>query len=91
MQHWLKGISSAVDPFSDTFENLLRTNSGKQSGHRHVADIAQQQRNPGGLGASEQEQAQPSSDHKGDDLTPQMGSLDVSDAQQVSPNPVIEH
>ena len=44
MQHWLKGISAASDPFSETFENMLRDNSGKRDGHRHVSDIAQERK-----------------------------------------------
>ena len=31
MQHWLKEISPASAPFSQSFEDLLRTNSGKKS------------------------------------------------------------
>lgn len=42
MQHWLKGISATSDPFSENFERMLRTNSGKKNGHRHVSDIAQE-------------------------------------------------
>lgn len=42
MQHWLKGISPSSDPFSEDFENILRTNSSKRSSSRHVSDTAQE-------------------------------------------------
>ncbi len=43
MQHWLKGISPASAPFSQTFEDLLRTNSGKKSGKKPEAAVAEVQ------------------------------------------------
>jgi len=37
MQHWLKDISSSSDPFSETFENMLRKSSVKQPDGKPVA------------------------------------------------------
>ena len=38
MQHWLKDISSGREPFSETFENMLRKGSVKQPDHKPVSE-----------------------------------------------------
>ena len=47
MQHWLKGISPASAPFSQSFEDLLRTNSGKKSSQKPKAKAVDGQRAEG--------------------------------------------
>lgn len=42
MQHWLKGISPASAPFSQSFEDLLRTNSGKKSSQKPKSQAVEQ-------------------------------------------------
>lgn len=40
MQHWLKGVSPASAPFSQSFEDLLRVNSGKKSSQKPKPEAA---------------------------------------------------